>query len=100
MAKKSASKKTTAKKIVKKAAKKVSSKPAEKVALRDPIVTIDGFVELLPIEKKTLQNWLSERRPGVPLGSRLGDGPRAPRVWRLSTIEKFIDKFMKTNAIT
>lgn len=53
------------------------------------LITLDDMAAMLRIGRKTLLNWRSSRRPGLPVGFR----PAGGRVvlFRRTDVEKWID---------
>ena len=56
----------------------------------DELMTQLEVAKAIRVESKTISNWIAGANPAFPRGFKLGDGARAPRVWRRRVIRAFL----------
>ena len=56
----------------------------------DRILNRSEVAEMINVKPKTISNWLAGGNDEFPRGFKLGDGLRAPRVWRKRSIRLFL----------
>jgi predicted DNA-binding transcriptional regulator AlpA len=55
----------------------------------DDLMTLDEVADLIRIDRKTLINWRSQRRPGIPVGFRPAGGRSV--LFRRADVARWID---------